>query len=121
MTDTALAPEGFYGGRLHVNIPGAADDPWAAFPDAPAGLPGGAGGSNVDPWDAFPDAPSVGEDVAKSAGIGLVKGGIGLAGLPGDLAEMGARGIDRASRAVGGLIGVDVKPRQDRPPSYGSS
>jgi len=38
--------------------------------------------------------PSLAEDVAKSAGIGLVKGGIGLAGMAGDLAEMAKKGAD---------------------------
>lgn len=33
-------------------------------------------------------------DVAKSTGIGVVKGAIGLAGLPGDIADLGTRGID---------------------------
>jgi hypothetical protein len=37
---------------------------------------------------------STAEDVAKSAGIGLVKGGIGLAGMAGDLAEMAKKGAD---------------------------
>jgi hypothetical protein len=38
--------------------------------------------------------PSTAADVAKSAGIGLVKGGIGLAGMAGDLAEMAKKGAD---------------------------
>jgi hypothetical protein len=59
-------------------------------------------------------------DVAKSATVGAGKGVISLAGLPGDIAELGARGIDRASRYVGNLIGVDVPERRDRPPTYGS-
>jgi hypothetical protein len=33
-------------------------------------------------------------DVAKSAGIGLVKGGLGLAGMAGDVANLGTQGID---------------------------
>lgn len=55
----------------------------------------------------MPTQSSVGADVAKSAGVGVGKGFIGLAGLPGDLAEMGARGIDRATQYVGGKLGVD--------------
>lgn len=46
-------------------------------------------------------------DVAKSAGIGVVKGGIGLAGLPADLGELGARGIDAATQYFGGKLGFD--------------
>jgi len=81
------------------------------------------------PFDEVPSSPKTNEtpsvstasDVAKSAGIGLVKGGVGLAGLPGDLAELGARGIDRATQYIGGKLGVDVAPRPDAPPTYGSS
>lgn len=53
-------------------------------------------------------------DVAKSAGTGLVKGAIGLAGLPGDLTELGARGLDYATRKVGGLMGQDFAPRPEQ-------
>lgn len=67
------------------------------------------------------EAPSVSSDVAKSGGIGLAKGVIGLAGLPGDIAELGARGIDRATQYVGDKLGVDVKPRADAAPTYGSA
>lgn len=59
-------------------------------------------------------------DMAKSAGIGAVKAGVGLAGLPGDIAEFGARGIDRATKFVGSKLGIDVPDRPDRAPTYGS-
>lgn len=71
----------------------------------------------TNPYDQF-DAPAnvydqfdqgVAGDVAKSAGIGLVKGGIGLAGLPADLGELGAKGIDKATQYVGGLMGLDLQ------------
>lgn len=78
------------------------------------------GASPELPPGFVPDKPSVGADIAKSAGIGVAKGFVGLAGLPGDLAELGARGIDRATQYIGGKLGVDVKPRQDRAPTYGS-
>lgn len=65
--------------------------------------------------------PSVAADVAKSGGIGVAEGAIGLAGLPGDVAELGARGIDWATRKIGGALGVDVKPREARAPTYGSA
>ena len=50
--------------------------------------------------------PSVGyaEDIAKGAAGGLGRGVAGLVGLPGDIAEYGARGIDWATRKVGGAI-----------------
>lgn len=67
------------------------------------------------------EQPSTAGDVAKSGGIGVAKGLVGLAGLPGDLSELGARGIDRATRFIGGKLGVDVPVREDRPPTYGSS
>lgn len=67
------------------------------------------------------ERPSVATDVAKSAGAGVGKGLVGIAGLPGDLAELGARGIDRATQFVGGKLGMDVKPRADRPPDFGSA
>lgn len=66
-------------------------------------------------------AGDVAKDVAASGGIGVVKGGIGLAGLPGDIAELGARGIDRATRFVGDKLGIDVQKREDRAPTYGSA
>lgn len=60
-------------------------------------------------------------DVAKSAGIGLAKGAIGLAGLPGDLTELGARGIDYAARGAGSLIGQDIPARPQQEPFLGSA
>lgn len=40
-------------------------------------------------------------DVAKSGGVGLAKGGIGLAGLPGDLGSLISSGYDKATEALG--------------------
>lgn len=54
------------------------------------------------------DAATAG-DVAKSAGIGVVKGGIGLAGLPGDIASGFNRGVDW----VESKLGVTPQPRSD--------
>jgi hypothetical protein len=45
--------------------------------------------------------PSVGADVAKSAGIGLVKGTIGLAGMPGDARDLVGRGVLWAGDKLG--------------------
>ena len=91
--------------------------------------------ANGRPWEDFddpvaataqpsrPTEPQVGygEDIAKGAAGGLGRGTSGLLGLPGDVAEYGARGIDWASRKIGGILGVDVKPREDRDPTYGSA
>jgi hypothetical protein len=71
---------------------------------------------------AQPAQPAMGvaEDVVRSGATGVIKGGASLAGLPGDIAEIGARGLDRASRFVGNKLGIDVAPRADRDPTYGS-
>lgn len=71
-------------------------DPWASFPLADQQKTAASG------WDAFPladgEAPpltikksgakAVAEDVAKSAGVGVAKGAIGLATLPRALSDM---------------------------------
>ena len=49
-------------------------------------------------------------DVAKSAGVGLVKGGIGLAGLPGDLSNALAHGSKIAGDYIAGKLGFDPSP-----------
>jgi hypothetical protein len=60
-------------------------------------------------------------DFFKSAGVGLAQGAIGLAGLPGDLSELGARGLDRAVQGIGSMTGIDVgAPRPDQPTRFGS-
>src|SRR5688500_6518513 len=49
-------------------------------------------------------AMSTGEmatDVAKSAGIGLAQGGIGLATLPGNIEPLGRMGINKGAEALG--------------------
>lgn len=67
--------------------------------------------------------PQVGytEDIAKGAAGGLGRGVTGLAGLPGDISEYGARGLDWATRKVGGALGYNIAPRQAQEPSYGSA
>lgn len=65
------------------------DAPWAAAPALPDA-----------PWAAA-DAPSVTGDVLKSGGIGLVKGVIGTAGLPGDASELMAKAVNAGSKALG--------------------
>lgn len=40
-------------------------------------------------------------DVAKSTGIGLVQGGLGIAGLPGNIETLGRAGIDKAASFLG--------------------
>src|SRR5579872_1670211 len=70
--------------------------------------------------DAIPTIPTVADptleeyaaDVPKSAGIGLVKGAIGLAGGLGDLSDIGAKGIEAASNYISDNLGI---PRYQRP------
>lgn len=65
-------------------------------------------------WDADPvvDHPSITADVAKSGGIGLAKGVIGLGGSVGDLTDLGAKGIEHASNFISDKLGID---RYQRP------
>lgn len=64
--------------------------------------------------------PSAGMDALKSAGTGVAKGGIGILGMIDDLSELGARGLDKATRFVGDKIGVEIAPRADEVPKFGS-
>src|SRR5262245_30007106 len=52
------------------------------------------------------------EDIKRAAEAGLIKGGIGLAGLPGDIAELGARGLDVAARYIGRQFGIPEEQLQ---------
>ncbi len=80
--------------------------------------------SEKAPWEnsAF-EPPNVAEDVVKSTGVGVGKGLISLAGLPGDVAEYGARGINAAVQGVGRLTGLDVGPSREseEEPTLGSA
>lgn len=58
------------------------------------------------------ESPSVAADVAKSGGIGLAKGAIGLAGMAGDLTDLGAKGLEKASNYINDKLGL---PRYERP------
>jgi hypothetical protein len=64
---------------------------------------------------AITDKPSVAADVAKSGGIGVVKGGLGLLGSLGDLTDLGAKGIEKASNFVSDRLGVDRYQRPAAP------
>jgi len=66
---------------------------------------------------------SVGEtavDAVKGLGSGLVRGGAALAGLPGDISELGARGLDVATRFIGDKLGVNIAERANQKPLLGS-
>lgn len=47
------------------------------------------------------------EGLARAGGAGIVKGAVGLAGLPGDAGELGAKGIDAATQFIGEKLGMD--------------
>jgi hypothetical protein len=67
-------------------------------------------------------APEKAADIARSLGTGVRQGAVGLAGLPGDIAEYGARGINWAVQGIGGLTGLDVgPPRAPQAPTYGTA
>ncbi len=53
--------------------------------------------------------------VAKSLGTGLAEGGIGLAGLPGDLSNLLAKGSQGASNYIAGKLGIDRGPQAGGP------
>ncbi len=63
---------------------------------APSRLVMNMGGSQ-----AAPESPGIAEDVAKSAGIGVVKGGVGTVGAAGDVRELLSHGVDYAAEKLG--------------------
>jgi hypothetical protein len=60
-------------------------------------------------------APSTVEDVAKSGGIGLAKGAIGLAGAPGDISNLLAKGSQHATNFIADKLGIDPGPQAGGP------
>lgn len=83
------------------------DGPWNDFKPQAA---------QAGPWDDFkkPEV-STAADVAKSAGVGIAKGGIGLAGALGDLTDLGAKGIEHASNYLSDKLGIDRYQRPTEP------
>ena len=69
-------------------------------PDAYLAQPAAPAAAAFDP-DAYLRQPSIGADVAKSAGIGLVKGALGTVGAAGDTRSLGNRIIDAAGEKIG--------------------
>ncbi len=57
--------------------------------------------SAMEALNSLPPATSTAADVAKSAGIGLAKGGIGLAGISGDVRELNAKAAEYAAEKFG--------------------
>ncbi len=58
--------------------------------------------------------PGYTEDIMRSADAGLAKGIGGLIGLPGTVAELGAKGLDWATQKAAGAMGVDApRPKKE--------
>jgi hypothetical protein len=56
-------------------------------------------------------AGEIAADVAKSGGVGLAKGAIGLAGTVGDWSDILAKGSQKASNFIADKIGIDRGPQ----------
>lgn len=75
-------------------------------------------------YEVLPESPSM---MSKAAGLGkAAASGIGSfyaqsAGMPGDIAEMGARGINHAAQFVGRVAGIDVPNREPQPARGGAA
>lgn len=96
MTDRIIEFEG-----RRIAVPADATDAEVA------GILGGQPAPAASP----PAAPSVLGDVAKSAAVGVANGVIGLAGLPGTLADLGQQGLDFAIRKGTKLLtGTEPSP-----------
>lgn len=76
---------------------------WDADPVAEKKAP-----ANFWEHDAVAENPSVAADIAKSGGIGLVKGGLSLAGLPGDARNIASAATDY----IGGKLGASPEAVQ---------
>lgn len=84
-------------------------DPWSEFRVKEA----------ADPWAEFV-APELtaGEkatDAFKGLGTGVVKGTAALGGMVGDLTNLGAKGIEKASNAVSDALGIERYQRPAAP------
>lgn len=64
---------------------------------------------------SLPAQDGVASDVLKSGAAGLAKGGIGLAGLPGDAANLLTRGSQIASDYIANKLGFDKGPEPTGP------
>jgi hypothetical protein len=90
---------------------GASSEDWSDFPVASKAA--------KEDWSDFPKKGdlSVGEtafDVAKSGGVGLGKGTLALGGFVGDMTDLGAKGIKKASDFVSDYAGVPrYEPTQE--------
>lgn len=87
-----------------VTVPGRDGSPTRVIMDM------GGGGPKLEPVDHDPfatDYGAVAKDIAKSAGVGVGKGVIGLGGLVGDLTDLGAKGLEKATDFVHDQLGIE--------------
>lgn len=80
---------------------------WGADPVKPVAPATVSQAPNIqfESWGPPPTGGEIAADVAKSTGIGTAEGVIGLANIP----ELGAKGIDAATRFVGRQLGLDLQ------------
>lgn len=89
-------------------------DPWAEFREKPAAPPTG------DEWADFRETKllSPGEkalDAYKGLGSGALQGAVGLGGFVGDITNLGAKGLEKASNYVADKLGVERYQRPETP------
>lgn len=96
-----------------VTVPAQGDRPTRVIMDMGAQ-------SKLVPVDHDPFAESTISDVVKSGASGVARGVASLAGAPSDVSELGARGLDWLTQQVGKKLGIDIEPRQDQQPRFGS-
>jgi DNA-binding GntR family transcriptional regulator len=85
---------------------------WDAFPEARIDVYRGAPPAKSDSWDAFPEKSSFDiKDIGKSAVVGLARGALGIAGLPGDLSNMLTKGTQAATNFIADKTGIDAGPQ----------
>ncbi len=92
-------------------------DPWEQDWSQPA--------SSGMPWEqdwtkqsAPAASATIGEkalDAYKGLGTGAIKGTLALGGMVGDLTNLGAQGLEKASNAVSGALGVEPYKRPETP------
>lgn len=101
------------------DVPQGGDaDPYTGFEDVNTEPQGGAGRFAIKGLEPEPrNIAHYVVDAGKSFGSGLIKGGIGLATLPGTVEQLGRAGINYANRQFNGADAPDaVSPQPFLPP-----
>ncbi len=66
------------------------------------------------PPPGFVTAGQTATDTVKGLGTGVVKGGLSLGGMVGDLTDLGSRGIEKATNAVADAVGLEHVHRPEK-------